>query len=65
MNDQIREELSEAANMTSQAYSNIRAGNTGTEWVCVYLSCVYIIVITENEQYFQFHPWISVYQIVL
>lgn len=31
MNDQIREELSEAANMTSQAYSNIRAGNTGDE----------------------------------
>ncbi|KAG0715912.1 Inositol 1,4,5-trisphosphate receptor [Chionoecetes opilio] len=31
MNDQIREELSEAATMTSQAYSNIRAGNTGEE----------------------------------
>ncbi|XP_045110771.1 inositol 1,4,5-trisphosphate receptor type 1-like isoform X10 [Portunus trituberculatus] len=31
MNDQIREELSEAASMTSQAYSNIRAGNTGDE----------------------------------
>ncbi|XP_050733369.1 inositol 1,4,5-trisphosphate receptor type 1-like isoform X4 [Eriocheir sinensis] len=31
MNDQIREELSEAAHMTSQAYSNIRAGNTGDD----------------------------------
>ncbi|KAK4321538.1 hypothetical protein Pmani_007659 [Petrolisthes manimaculis] len=31
MNDEIREELSAAASVTSQAYSNIRAGNTGEE----------------------------------
>lgn len=41
MNDQIREELSEAASMTSQAYSNIRAGNTGSVWVCVF-TCLYL-----------------------
>lgn len=29
MNDEIREELSAAASVTSQAYTNIRAGNTG------------------------------------
>nr|XP_027212094.1 inositol 1,4,5-trisphosphate receptor-like [Penaeus vannamei] len=31
MNDEIREELSAAASVTSQAYTNIRAGNTGDD----------------------------------
>nr|XP_045591982.1 inositol 1,4,5-trisphosphate receptor-like isoform X4 [Procambarus clarkii] len=31
MNDEIREELSVAASVTSQAYTNIRAGNTGDD----------------------------------
>ncbi|XP_069940179.1 inositol 1,4,5-trisphosphate receptor isoform X5 [Cherax quadricarinatus] len=31
MNDEIREELSVAASVTSQAYANIRAGNTGDD----------------------------------
>ena len=47
MNDQIREELSEAANMTSQAYSNIRAGNTGRTCVCV---CVCVLYSADSSQ---------------
>ncbi|XP_042858800.1 inositol 1,4,5-trisphosphate receptor-like [Penaeus japonicus] len=31
MNDEIREELSAAASVTAQAYTNIRAGNTGDD----------------------------------
>lgn len=51
MNDEIREELGAAAAVTSQAYMNIRAGNTGmcaAFFLCVYVCICSIVLVALN-----------------